>query len=154
MWGADEIELYNILDVKPEEFDHYDKIIIGSSTWNDGELVSGWYDFFDNLDRIDLTGKTVAIFGVGDQLGYGEWYCDAIGILGAKIRERGGLLIGSWPTDGYNFMSSKAVEDGKFLGLALDETNQAESTDRRLIAWIEQIKAEFDSQHALPHSLN
>ena len=143
MWGNDDIVVKDILQAEPADIGAFEKLIIGSSTWNDGELVSGWFDFFPKLDQIDFAGKTVAIFGVGDQYSYGDWYCDAIGILAQKIRERGGRLIGFWLTEGYDFVSSKAVEDGRFLGLALDETNQAELTDQRLEVWIEQIKREF-----------
>jgi flavodoxin I len=65
------------------------------------------------------TGKTIAYFGTGDQLGYAENFMDAVGILEAKITARGGKTIGYWSTDGYDFAESKAVRDGKFVGLAI-----------------------------------
>lgn len=42
-------------------------------------------------------------------------------ILEEKIWELGGTTVDCWPTDGYEFTDSKAVRDGKFVGLALDE---------------------------------
>jgi flavodoxin I len=92
---------------------------------------------------MDFTGKTVAYFGTGDQLGYADNFMDAVGILEAKISERGGETIGYWPTDGYNFSESKAVKNGKFVGLAIDEDNQSDLTDERVKAWVSQIKREF-----------
>ena len=35
---------------------------------------------------------------------------------------------------------SEAVEDGKFLGLVLDEINEDDKTEERINAWIESIK--------------
>jgi flavodoxin I len=35
---------------------------------------------------------------------------------------------------------SEAVEDDKFLGLALDDVNEDDKTEERIDAWIEAIK--------------
>jgi flavodoxin I len=51
--------------------------------------------------------------------------------------------VGFWPTDGYEHEASLAVKNGKFVGLALDEDNQAELTEERIQKWVTQIKAEF-----------
>ncbi len=51
--------------------------------------------------------------------------------------------VGFWPTDGYNFDSSKSVVDGKFVGLALDQDNQDDLTDERIEKWCEDIKGEM-----------
>lgn len=52
-----------------------------------------------------------------------------MGILEKKVSELGGETVGYWSTDGYEFTDSKAVRDGKFAGLALDEDNQSELTN-------------------------
>ncbi|RMF69726.1 MAG: flavodoxin FldA, partial [Cyanobacteria bacterium J069] len=49
-----------------------------------------------------------------------------------------------WPTDGYDFNESKAVRDGKFVGLAIDEDNQSDLTTERIQSWVAQLKREFD----------
>lgn len=149
MWGDDQIELHDIRDAEVADLMQYERLIIGTSTWNDGELVSGWYDFYGKLDGVDFAGKTVALFGLGDQISYGEWYNDAMGILGCKIRGKGATLIGSWPTDGYHFASSKAVESGRFIGLAIDEINQPKETHRRLEQWIAVVRGEFSAHRSV-----
>ncbi len=68
---------------------------------------------------------------------------NAIGILEEKISERGGTTVGYWSTVGYEFNESKGVRDGKFVGLALDEDNQSELTDKRIENWVAQLKQEF-----------
>ncbi len=140
---GDTIELLDVYDVSPEDFKQYDKIIIGLSTWHDGQLVSAWDDFYDDFKTVDMKGKTVAIFGLGDQYGYSTYFIDGVGILGDVVLENGGKLIGWWPTEGYEHDESKAERDGKFMGLAIDEDNQDELTEERVTKWVTQITEEF-----------
>jgi flavodoxin I len=66
-----------------------------------------------------------------------------MGILEEKNSEQGDTTVGFWSTEGYEFNKSKAVKNGKFVGLALDEDNQSELTDQRIKAWVAQLKLEF-----------
>ncbi len=141
--GKDNIDLLDIADAKPNDFEEYKLLILGTSTWYDGDLQSDWDYFFPQLDDMDFTGKTVAIFGLGDQLTYGEYFVDGIGILYDKLIEKGATVVGQWPTDGYEHDESVAERDGVFMGLALDEDNESEKTDGRIDTWLKQISADF-----------
>jgi flavodoxin I len=66
-----------------------------------------------------------------------------MGILEEKISEQGGTTVGYWSTEGYEFSESKAVRDGKFVGLALDEDNQSDLTEKRIKIWVTQLKTEL-----------
>ena len=57
--------------------------------------------------------------------------------------EKGGTLVGRWPTDGYDFDASLGLDGDEFLGLGLDNDNQEEETEERLIIWAELIRDEF-----------
>lgn len=142
-----DIDVIEAVVVKKSDFDQYDKLILGLSTWYDGDLQSDWENFFDEFETIDFSGKTVALYGLGDQYGYGEYFIDGVGILATTIIQNGGTVIGKWSTEGYDFTESKAfIEDEKlFYGLALDEDNQPELTGDRLKQWIEQVEKEFDN---------
>ncbi len=142
-FGEDNVELHDMSDVSASDFEQYDFMIIGTSTWYDGELQGDWEDFFDELDDIDFSGKTVALFGLGDQETYGDYFCDGVGIIYEKVVERGAKVVGEWSTDGYEFDESKAEKDGKFVGLTLDEDNQSDESDDRIEKWVEQIKGDF-----------
>jgi flavodoxin I len=145
-WEDENLELSEIGYVTIEDFYKYRAIIIGVPTWYDGDLQSDWEDFFDDFKTIDFTGKTVAIFGLGDQIGYAEYFVDGIGILAKVIIENGGELVGYWPKLGYRFTDSVALIDNNsnmFYGLALDHDNESQLTDERLKTWIKQIKKEF-----------
>ena len=45
-------------------------------------------------------------------------------------------------TDGYNHVESKAVRDGKFVGMMCDEDNEYDKSSDRATAWVEQLKSE------------
>tara|TARA_B100001778_G_scaffold332518_1_gene339004 strand:- start:449 stop:949 length:501 start_codon:yes stop_codon:yes gene_type:complete len=139
------IEVTTVSDLTSEDWDH-DKFILGIPTWYDGELQSDWEDYFEEFKTIDFTDKTVAIFGLGDQIGYEEWFCDGIGILAEVILKNGGKVIGYTDKDeSYDFDTTpKSIIKGDiFYGLCLDEDNQDELTQERLGKWVEQLKLEF-----------
>ena len=141
--GESVVTLHDISEVQDRDFDQYKNIIIGSPTWDIGQLQADWDGYFDELDNIDFSGKKVAYFGTGDQEGYAENFQDAMGILEGKISQLGGKTVGTWPTDGYDFENSQAVKNGKFVGLALDDDNQSELTEGRIQKWVAQLKKEF-----------
>tara|TARA_Y100000361_G_scaffold114535_1_gene105038 strand:- start:1607 stop:2110 length:504 start_codon:yes stop_codon:yes gene_type:complete len=139
------VEVTTVADLTPEDWDH-DKFILGIPTWYDGELQSDWEDYFEEFKTIDFTGKTVAIFGLGDQLGYEEWFCDGIGILAEVILKNKGRVIGYTDKDEtYDFETTpkSIINEDMFYGLCLDEDNQQELTQTRLEKWVEQLKLEF-----------
>ena len=62
----------DIGDASEDEIKGYDSLIVGAPTWHTGadEQRSGtsWDDFlYDTLPNIDMEGKKVAVFGMGDQ---------------------------------------------------------------------------------------
>ena len=141
----DDVEVTTVADLTPEDWDH-DKFILGIPTWYDGELQSDWEDYFEEFKTIDFTNKTVAIFGLGDQLGYEEWFCDGIGILAEVIMENGGKVIGYTEKDNsYDLEETpkSLVDDNTFYGLCIDEDNQPELTQDRLEKWVVDIKEKF-----------
>ncbi|MGV2829078.1 flavodoxin FldA [Myxosarcina sp. GI1(2024)] len=141
--GEDVVALHEIGGVADDDFANYDCIIIGCPTWNIGELQSDWEGYFDELENIDFSGKKIAYFGTGDQVGYPENFQDAMGILEEKISGLGGKTVGYWSTEGYEYDESQAEKNGKFVGLALDEDNQPELSQERIQEWTTRLKSEF-----------
>lgn len=145
-FGGDMVDIHNISDVEPSDFEPYDHIIIGTSTWDDGQLQSDWEFFFEHIYGIDFSNKVVAFFGLGDQLGYGQFYLDAMGILHDAVAITGPKIVGRWPvSDEYEHEESKAltVDREYFVGLALDQDTQKDLTADRVTKWVEQLKIEF-----------
>ena len=139
-------EIVNVEDIEPEDWKSHKYYILGIPTWYDGELQSDWEDYFEEFKTIDFTGKTVAIFGLGDQLGYQEWFCDGIGILGEVILNSGGKLVGYTKNDDSYDLDIEPkclINSDTFYGLCIDEDNQSELTQERVEKWVNQIKNEF-----------
>ena len=132
-------EVYNISG-NEDKLNDFDVLILGTSTWGFGDLQDDWQGTLDELANLDLSGKKVAYFGTGDQSTFADTFIDGIGIINDEIEKTGALVIGQTSIDGYEFSGSKAVVDGEFLGLAIDEVNQSELTDDRVEKWISELK--------------
>jgi len=138
----------NINRVDSATFSQYEKLILGTPTYGSGEMPgleaecqeASWAEFAPELAEIDLNGKTIALFGLGDQVNYPDEFVDALGQLYDLVVEAGGRVVGFWPTDGYNYTSSMADVEGEFVGLVLDNDNQAEQNDQRLSEWLLEVK--------------
>lgn len=139
------VDVHDIADVTQLDFANYQLMILGIPTWDFGQIQSDWEEFWDDLQEIDFSGKTVALFGLGDQFGYGDYFLDAMGMLHDVLVNNGAKIIGFWPAEGYEFEASKAFNEStnQFVGLALDEDQQEELTDSRVQQWCEQLKQSF-----------
>lgn len=142
--GADQVDVFNIADEPIASVTDYQLLIFGIPTWDFGELQEDWENIWDDIDNVDFTGKTVAIYGQGDQVGYPEWFQDAMGYLWAKLVNLGATMVGCWPVDGFEFEQSKALtaDQTQFVGLALDDENEFDLSQDRLETWCAQIMKE------------
>jgi flavodoxin I len=142
-FSGEDVQLVNVDEVKKEQFLEFDNLILGVPTWFDGELPNYWDELLPALEDIDFSHKRIAVFGLGDQKGYPENFCDAIGLMTDFFEERGALIVGKSPLDGYTFEGSKAVRNGLFMGLPIDQENQARLTNGRIEQWVSHLKNEF-----------
>jgi flavodoxin I len=137
----------NINRMTVEAFLAYDAMILGTPTYGVGTLpgrasgieAGSWADFLPEVAGRDLSGKVIALYGFGDQLKYEDRFVNGLRILYEWLTGLGATVIGEWPVDGYDFAASTAVIDGKFVGLALDEKNQARMTESRVDTWLSQV---------------
>lgn len=143
------VAVHDIASEPLEKMLAYDLLVVGCPTWNVGQLQDDWDEKFAQIENLDLHGKKMAIFGLGDQYGYPENFCDAIGILGRKFAEGGAELVGFTSTDGYQYSHSLGIEGDRFMGLALDEDNESDKTPARVADWVWQLVDEFDLVHLL-----
>lgn len=139
---------FNIVQVNAEElteelFLSFTNLILGVPTWFDGELPNYWDEFVPALEDLNLEGKTIAIYGLGNQVEYPENFGDAIGIMGELVQERGAKLVGFTSAEGYSYESSRALIDGKFMGLLLDQETQPRLSKERIEKWVTDLKSQF-----------
>lgn len=149
--GEDADAPVNVNKASVDDLLKYDALILGTPTLGDGELpglgsgagAESWEEFLPRLKGKDMKGKVVALFGLGDQEGYGHEFVDALIYIYEVVVENGATVVGAWPTDGYNFEASKAIVDGDFVGLVIDHDNQSDLTDERVNEWLEIVKPEL-----------
>jgi len=137
----------NINRIELADMLKYDSLILGTPTYGynqlpgkDTKIMDGsWAEFVPQLEGADLSGKTVALYGLGNQEKYPECFADSMFILYEIIKATGANIIGAWPTDGYEYQKSQAEVDGQFVGLVLDNNYQPIHTDERIATWLSQV---------------
>mmetsp|Transcript_16658 Transcript_16658/g.23149 ORF Transcript_16658/g.23149 Transcript_16658/m.23149 type:complete len:319 (-) Transcript_16658:118-1074(-) len=130
-----------------KEFAKYDALIVGTPTWNTGADIErsgvGWDEiYYGEMQDLDLAGKKVGVFGLGDSVSYAENYADASGELHDVFEALGCQMMGYTSQDGYEHEASKAIRGDKFCGLLLDAVNQEDLTPERVSNWVAQLKDE------------
>ncbi|WP_437887633.1 flavodoxin [Phytobacter sp. V91] len=141
----------NINRTSLDAFLAYPVLVLGTPTLGDGQLPGlnagcdseSWGEFLDQLAGTSLSGKIVALFGLGDQQGYPDNFVSGLRTLYDAVISSGAQVVGTWPNEGYEFSASSALEDGEFVGLVLDQDNQYDLTEERVDSWLEQIKPQI-----------
>jgi flavodoxin I len=146
--GEDKVEMVAVNEAETSDLNRFDKIIfgistVGKETWDSEYSNTDWNNFFPKATAADYTGKTVAIFGLGDHITYPGHFVNAMGMLAKELLKKNATIVGKIAADGYEFDESEAVIDGQFVGLPVDEDFEPEQTDERIAAWLNNIKPYF-----------
>lgn len=140
---GNEVKVFDVARISPADLEGYTNLILGTSTLGLGDLQDDWDSFLPKLKKLDLNGKVVALFGLGDSSTYSDTFVDGLGILYEALDGKGCRIVGEVSPEGYTFDDSRAVVDGQFVGLPLDEDNESDQTEDRLDNWIASISPEF-----------
>jgi flavodoxin I len=146
--GEQNIDMISVNDASAENLESYDKIIfgistVGKETWDSDFSNTDWSKFFPNISKVDYSGKTIAIFGLGDSVTYSNHFVNAMGVLAKQLLKNGATIVGKVDPASYEFDESEAIFDGMFIGLPIDEDFQPELTDERVSNWVNSIKPAF-----------
>jgi len=143
--GEENVDMISVNDAQASDLEKYDKLIfgistVGKETWDSNYSNTDWSKFFPNISKTDFTGKTVAIFGLGDHITYASYFVNAMGVLAKDLLKKNATIVGKVDPSGYEFDDSEAIFDGMFIGLPIDEDFEAELTDERVSNWVNSIK--------------
>jgi len=146
--GEQNIEMISVNDAKASDLERFDQIIfgistVGKETWDSDYSNTDWSKFFPNISKVDFSGKTVAIFGLGDNVTYPSHFVNAMGVLAKDLLKSGANIVGKVDPSSYEFDESEAIMDGMFIGLPIDEDFEPELTDERVSNWVNSIKPAF-----------
>eukprot|EP01082_Thalassiosira_pseudonana_P004809 g4461.t1 g4461 contig15:1077699-1078718(+) len=145
--AAGPIDIDGVAGSVAKEFAKYDALVVGTPTWNTGADTersgTGWDEiYYSEMQDLDIAGKKVAVFGLGDSVSYCENYADATGELHDVFEALGCKMMGYTSVEGYLHEESKAQRGEKFCGLPLDAVNQEELTEERVQKWVAALIAE------------
>ena len=137
----------NVNRIEADQLFAYRALILGTPTYGDGQLPgkengtdeSSWTEFLPTLEGRDFSGIRIALYGLGDQETYPTHFVDAMMPLYRFFSEAGAELVGGSDIESYQFKHSKAVVEGRFVGLALDQHLQHLLTDQRIDAWLDEV---------------
>jgi flavodoxin I len=145
--GSTRLVAKKIYRTHPNELLAYDALILGIPSYGIGDLPglavgcqeANWAEFVPYLDGADLTGKRVALFGLGHQERYAKRFASSLIQLYRIFYGYGAEMIGRWNTEGYQFEHSDSIINGQFVGLVLDQRGQPHLTEERIKIWLAQI---------------
>lgn len=138
--GVDSENVRNVTSARPSEVADYDVILLGCSTWGDGDMQGDMHDFLDGVASLYLKGKKIAFFGTGDE-SMSHTFCNGVGEMRTMVEPTQAEFVGQFDTEGYHFDESKAVNDeGLAVGLLIDNNNHADLTDSRIKRWCLQFE--------------
>lgn len=138
------VEVHKVKEINADVVSQYSNIIMGVSTlgkhtWSSDNSGNDWDRFLPNLDGLDLKGKKIALFGLGDHIAYADFFVDSMGDLADVVKTAGAEIVGKVTDEGYEFNESKAFVDGMFVGLPIDEDFESELTNERVDKWLEIV---------------
>jgi flavodoxin I len=147
--GNDKCSLKAVSQASVGDLSAFDNIIfgiatIGNETWNSDPLQSGWFTFINDLEKAEISNKTIAMFGLGDHIRYADHFVDALGELNRILSEKDVSIVGQVDASDYTFRESKALNGDKFVGLPIDEDFEPSLTDDRIKQWVGEILKEFN----------
>ncbi len=138
--GKDRADLIPVDTASIETIMKYDKLIFGVSTlgsekWETSGDANQWGSVLPQIKKTDFKGKKVALFGLGDHITYATKFVDAMGEMAIVLKKQNAEIVGHVSPEDYTFTESKAFVDNRFVGLPIDEDNESDKTNERLIKW-------------------
>ena len=111
----DQLNIVSIDNINEDTLKTYDYWIIGGSTvgshvWEDADDTNKWWSFFKSLDNIDLSGKKIAFYGLGDQVLYPNHFVDGLVTFKEEFEKRNARIYGKWPNQTQSSTSDKTYE--------------------------------------------
>lgn len=74
-----------------EELAAYDAVMVGTHTWDDGDLPYEVEDFYEELEDVNIENHLFAVFGSCDS--FYETYGGAIDLMAERLEELGATVV-------------------------------------------------------------
>ncbi len=137
-----ENDIHDVATTSPSTVGDYDVLLIGASTWGDGDLQADMATWLDGVGALDLRGKEVAIFGCGDD-SMSETFCNGVGEIYHRLHDAHPEFIAPFNNEGYEYSHSESDVKGMIVGLCIDNINHPDETLSRVREWCAIVKSEI-----------
>ena len=137
--GVSPADVHDVSKLDAALAESYEALILGTSTWGDGELQDDWPGFLDKLGKEDLSGRRVALFGCGDAGIYSDSFCDAMAEIRDGLASTGCTFVGGFDAEEYPGCGSRLCQDGEAIGWAVDDSASDAENQMRMELWIAAI---------------
>lgn len=118
-----DVTLRNVTKASTADFNEYDLIILGSSTWDDGMLQFDFRPFAETLKDTDLSKYKFAIFCLGSEKYPHPFYAGKI--LEEIVLRSGGKLI------------------SEVFNIDLDHDDEETLRDNEIIEWVRTLNTKL-----------
>jgi len=88
------IKTFDFDPIDVEELPAYDGVLIGTHTWDDGDLPYEVEDFYEELEEVNIENHLFAVFGSCDS--FYDTYGGAIDLMGERLEELGAKVVTPW----------------------------------------------------------
>lgn len=86
------VTLKNFEELEPGDVSQFDYVLVGSSTWDIGQLPFDTQSFFEKCKQAPLPKATFAAFGCGD-VAYEHTFCSAVDDLTDLFTKHSGICL-------------------------------------------------------------
>lgn len=86
-----EMKTFDLDLIDIEQLSNYDAVLIGTYTWDDGELPYESEDFYVDLEGVNLNGQVFGVYGSGDTC-Y-DTFGLAIDLIGDRLKNLGATMV-------------------------------------------------------------
>jgi len=86
-----EMKTFDLDLIDIEQLSNYDAVLIGTYTWDDGELPYESEDFYVDLEGANLNGQVFGVYGSGDTC-Y-DTFGLAIDLMGDRLKNLGATMV-------------------------------------------------------------
>jgi len=86
-----EVKSFDFDVIEIDELDHYDAVLVGTYTWDDGELPYEAEDFYIDLEEGNIEGKIFGIYGSADS--FYDTFGLAIDLFDERVKRLGANVL-------------------------------------------------------------
>jgi len=131
-------KVLNIAETDVADLKGYDYYIFGTSSIGHGDMQKTWKEKIADVAALDFNGKTVALFGLGNQAYHSDTFAEGVSHIYEALNGKV-TIEGETSTEGYHFSETKSEVAGKFIGLILDQDAEPEKADVKIDAWLKTL---------------